>query len=56
MLITGGDEDKVLGGDSADEIAQRIKGSELKIYHGYGHSAYEEAKDFNRQVLKFLNA
>lgn len=56
VLIAGGDEDKVLGGDSADEIAQRIKGSELKIYHGYGHSAYEEAKDFNRQVLKFLNA
>lgn len=56
VLIAGGDEDKVLGGDASNEIAQRIKAGELKIYHGYGHSAYEEAKDFNLQVLKFLNA
>ena len=54
VLIVGGDDDKVVGGNSSNEIAQFIKGSQVKIYSGYGHSTYEEAKDFNRQVLKFL--
>ncbi|MDD3416216.1 MAG: alpha/beta hydrolase [Lachnospiraceae bacterium] len=56
VLIVGGDEDKVVGENASEEMAELINGSRLKIYKGYGHSTYEEAKDFNFQVLKFLNA
>lgn len=56
VLIIGGDDDKVVGANSSNEMAHLIKGSQLKIYNGYGHSTYEEAKDFNYQVLRFLNS
>lgn len=55
-LVIGGDSDKVVGKNSSEEIAERISGSKLVILNGLGHMAYEEAKDFNRQVLSFLNA
>ena len=43
-LVIGGDCDKIVG----------TTHSELFIYNGLGHAAYEEAKDFNKQVLNFL--
>lgn len=55
-LIIGGDEDRVLGTDASKEMAQLIKGSQLKIFNGYGHGTYEEAKGFNKAVFDFLNA
>ncbi len=54
-LIIGGDSDHVVGQNSSEEMAEQIKGSKLVIYKGLGHATYEEAKDFNRQVLSFLN-
>lgn len=54
-LVIGGDCDQIVGAHSAQEIAARIKGSKLKLYHGLGHGTYEEAKDFNQLVLAFLN-
>ena len=53
-LIIGGDCDKIVGTAAAPAIAEKINQSELLIYNGLGHAAYEEAKDFNRQVLNFL--
>jgi pimeloyl-ACP methyl ester carboxylesterase len=53
-LIIGGDSDKVVGISSSEEMAEKIKGSKLIIYKGLGHGAYEETKDFNHQVMKFL--
>lgn len=53
-LIIGGESDKIVGTAASAEIASRITGSELFIYHGLGHAAYEEAKDFNARVLNFL--
>lgn len=53
-LIVGGDSDKMVGANSSVEIAERIRNSELFIYEGLGHAAYEEAKDFNARVLCFL--
>jgi pimeloyl-ACP methyl ester carboxylesterase len=53
-LIIGGDSDKMVGADSSVEIAERIRSSELFLYKGLGHAAYEEAKDFNVRVLDFL--
>ncbi|MFY9533568.1 MAG: hypothetical protein WAQ55_06080 [Clostridium sp.] len=54
--MIGGDSDKVVGKNSSEEIAERIPYSKLIILKGLGHMAYEEAKDFNRQVLSFLNS
>lgn len=54
-LVIGGDKDKVVGKTSSEEIAEKIPGSKLIIYKGLGHMTYEEAKDFNNQVLNFLN-
>lgn len=53
-LVIGGDSDKVVGKKASEEMAERINKSKLILYKGLGHGAYEEAKDFNQQVLKFL--
>ena len=55
-FVVGGDDDKIVGNFSSNEIAELIPNSQLKIYHGLGHSAYEEAKDFNKIVLDFFNS
>ncbi|MDR0946666.1 MAG: alpha/beta hydrolase [Ruminococcus sp.] len=53
-LIIGGSDDKIVGVDVSIEMSEKISGSELFIYEGLGHAAYEEAKDFNERVIRFL--
>lgn len=53
-LVIGGDCDRIVGASSAPALAEKINGSELFIYKGLGHAAYEEAKDFNDRVLAFI--
>lgn len=53
-LVIGADQDHVLEGHSSEDIAERIAGSELVMYEGFGHGVYEEAKDFHDRVLDFL--
>lgn len=53
-LIFGGKQDKVLGIDGSIELNKKIKGSILKIYEEYSHGLYEQAHDFNDNVLEFL--
>lgn len=53
-LILGGGADRIVGPEAAGELAGLIRGSRLHIYDGLGHAAYEEAKDFHRRVLAFL--
>lgn len=53
-FIIGGGQDKALTGEASVRIAEQIPGSKLLIYPQWGHGLYEEAKDFNRQVLDFL--
>ena len=53
-LIIGGSEDKIVGVDGSRELNELIPGSELFIYEGLGHAAYEEAKDFYARVFAFL--
>jgi pimeloyl-ACP methyl ester carboxylesterase len=55
-LVIGGDSDRVVGKDTSQEIAKQIHGSKLLIYEGLGHGVYEEAKDFNQQVISFLTS
>lgn len=53
-LVIGGGRDKIVGPEAAPTLADRIRGSELFVYEDLGHGAYEEARDFNRRVLDFL--
>ena len=53
-LVIGGACDQIVGAAASRELAKAIKESKLYIYKNYGHTAYEEAKDFNRRMLHFL--
>jgi Predicted hydrolases or acyltransferases (alpha/beta hydrolase superfamily) len=53
-LIIGAGQDKIVSKAASEEIAEKIAHSKLIIYDKLGHGAYEEAKDFNLQVLTFL--
>lgn len=53
-FVIGGEQDKVLTGEASREIAGQIPNAQLLLYPQWGHGLYEEAKDFNRQVLDFL--
>lgn len=55
VLVLGGREDKVVTPQASEEIAERL-GCPIHMYEGLGHSAYEEAKDFNRRVYDFFSA
>ena len=55
-LVIGGGEDQIVGPDAAEELHAAIPGSELYVYPSLGHAAYEEAKDFNERVFRFLEA
>ena len=53
-LVVGGSDDRVVGNHSSSEIADKIRGSKLLIYQDFGHALYEEAKDYNSQIMSFL--
>ena len=55
-LIIAGDEDKVVGTHAADELRSGITGSELFVFKGLGHGAYEEGRDFYDIVLRFISS
>lgn len=52
--IIAGDKDKTVGIDASYELHEKINDSELYVYEGLGHAAYEEAKDFYGRVFEFL--
>lgn len=54
VLVLGGGQDKVVTGKASVEIAEKL-GCALYMYDELGHAAYEEAKDFNKRILAFLN-
>lgn len=56
VLIIGGDADQIVGGQASKELAEGIKNSQLILYSGMSHGLYEEASDFNTNVLTFLKA
>ena len=53
-LIIGGEDDRIVGIEASYELHDRITGSQIYVYKGLGHAAYEEAGDFNERVLAFL--
>ena len=53
-LVIGGGEDQITGAQASYDLHYLIPGSELFMYKGLGHAAYEEAKDFYQRVFSFL--
>ena len=53
-FIIGGADDRIVGVEASYEMKERIPGSQLYIYDGLGHAAYEEAPDFYQRVFDFL--
>ena len=57
VLIIGSADDRVLGADSSEEIAEQLKDRpdcELYLYDGYGHAVYDLAPDNKERLLRFL--
>lgn len=53
-FIIGGEADKTVGVQASCEMKEQIANSELYVYPELGHAAYQEAKDFNQRVFRFL--
>ena len=54
-LIIAGSDDRTVGNAAASELNALIRGSELYVYEGLGHGAFEEAKDFYDRILAFCD-
>ncbi|HAW15598.1 MAG TPA: hydrolase [Clostridiales bacterium] len=52
-LIIAGSSDNTVGNDAPIELKDGIANSELFVYEGLGHGAFEEAKDFYDRVLAY---
>lgn len=53
VLVLGGNDDKIVTGKASIEIVKKLN-CQYHIYSDLGHAAYEEAKDFNQRIYKFL--
>jgi pimeloyl-ACP methyl ester carboxylesterase len=53
-LILGGEADRIVGAQGSAALHAGIAGSELHLYPGLSHAAYEEAPDFWERVRCFL--
>lgn len=52
-MIIAGDDDNIVGNDAPYDLNRGIAKSELYVYKGLGHGAFEEAKDFYDRVFEF---
>ena len=52
-LVLGGKQDQIVTAEASEEIAEKLQ-CKIYMYGAYGHSAYEEAADFNRRIYDFL--
>ena len=55
VLILGGEEDRTVGAKASYELYENIPGAKIKMYKGLRHAVYDESKEFNKDVLDFLN-
>lgn len=59
VLVIGAELDQVAFLESSVEIVDKLKSAgtpcEFFVYEGYGHAAYDEARDYRERVLEFLN-
>ena len=54
VLVTGSDDDAVLGAEASREIA-RILGCQIHMYKDYGHDCYDTAPDYKERLYQFFN-
>ena len=54
VLVLGSRDDKVLGGEASEEIAEKI-GCEVYMYEGYGHAVYDLAPDYRERMKHYLD-
>ena len=57
VLVIGSSDDRVLGAEAPEQIAEYLKGHtacELYMYNGYGHAAYDLAPDYKERLFHFL--
>ena len=57
VLVLGSGDDRVLGGEASEKIAEQLKNSpdcELVMYEGYGHAAYDLAPDYRERLKTFF--
>ena len=54
VYVIGAGRDRVVGADAAEELADAL-GCEKFVYRNLGHGAYQEAKDINDRILRFLH-
>ena len=52
-LVLGGEKDLIVSGEASHEIADRL-GCDIYMYENLGHSAYDEASNFNKRIYSFL--
>ena len=53
-LVIWSNNDGIFGKDSVIELANKLD-CELYMYNNYGHAVYDEAPDFRKRMLDFLN-
>lgn len=55
VLVTGSDDDRVLGPDAVREVIRAFGGrAATHVYSGYGHAAYDTAPDFRDRLFRFF--
>lgn len=54
VLVLGGKKDQIVTGRASEEIAEKLN-CQIYMYDELGHSAYEEAPDFNKKIYDFLS-
>ena len=52
-LVIGGKEDKIFYESEQIRLAENI-GCEIKLYEGFGHAVYDEAKDYKKVLKEFF--
>ena len=55
VLVIGSKDDRVLGSKASLLIANQIPHSELFMYEGYGHAAYDTASDYRERMKRFFD-
>ena len=55
-LVIGGEKDQSISADESRYLAENIPDAKLFMYEHLGHGLYDEAKDFQSRVFKFLTA
>ena len=54
VLVIGAGADRIMGPDSAPELAEKLD-CDLYIYEGYGHGVYDEAPDYVDRLKQFFD-